>query len=136
MREKVFPPFFLQPKRALTLELSPAVLPLAAPPAPPPQVLPPPGARAEAAATARAASPRPTGDGCLAPAAACLAYLYDRPRAPLLDPQPLAPVRLRLGNSSAVSAMDATATTGVVSWNPNEQVAFRPGTATERAASR
>lgn len=67
---------------------------------------------------------------CLALAAACLAYLYYRPRAPTFHLQPLSPVRLRLtGNSSSssVSAMDATVGARVVSWNPNERVAFRYG---------
>ncbi|XP_039851354.1 uncharacterized protein LOC120709765 [Panicum virgatum] len=64
---------------------------------------------------------------CLALAAACLAYLYYRPRSPSFHLQPLAPVRLRLGNSSAAPALDATVGTRAVSWKPNERVAFRYG---------
>ncbi|KAL6629441.1 hypothetical protein ACP70R_029206 [Stipagrostis hirtigluma subsp. patula] len=64
---------------------------------------------------------------CLALAAACLAYLYYRPRPPSFHLQPVSPARLRLGNSSAVSAMDATVGVRVVSWNPNERIAFRYG---------
>ncbi|EES04879.1 uncharacterized protein LOC8078361 [Sorghum bicolor] len=76
---------------------------------------------------------------CLALAAACLAYLYYRPRAPSFHLQPLSPVRLRLGNNSssaAVSAMDATVGARVVSWNPNERVAFRYGDGEGRVALR
>ncbi|CAD6247350.1 unnamed protein product [Miscanthus lutarioriparius] len=78
---------------------------------------------------------------CLALAAACLAYLYYRPRAPSFHLQPLSPVRLRLGggngsSSAAVSAMDATVGARVVSWNPNERVAFRYGDGEGRVALR
>ncbi|XP_066321615.1 NDR1/HIN1-like protein 13 [Miscanthus floridulus] len=76
---------------------------------------------------------------CLALAAACLAYLYYRPRAPSFHLQPLSPVRLRLGgggNSSSVSAMDATVGARVVSWNPNERVAFRYGDGEGRVSLR
>ncbi|AQK69989.1 Late embryogenesis abundant (LEA) hydroxyproline-rich glycoprotein family [Zea mays] len=73
---------------------------------------------------------------CLALAAACLAYLYYRPRAPSFHLRPLAPVRLRLGgnSSSAVPAMDATVGARLVSWNPNERVAFRYGDGEGRVA--
>ncbi|XP_062218787.1 NDR1/HIN1-like protein 13 [Phragmites australis] len=71
---------------------------------------------------------------CLALAAACLAYLYYRPRAPSFHLQPLSPVRLRLGNSSAVSSVDATVGARVVSWNPNERIAFRYGDGEGRVA--
>ncbi|KAG2611017.1 hypothetical protein PVAP13_4KG116905 [Panicum virgatum] len=71
---------------------------------------------------------------CLALAAACLAYLYYRPRPPSFHLQPLAPVRLRLGNSSAAPALDATVGTRAVSWNPNERVAFQYGGGEGRAA--
>ncbi|XP_062223586.1 uncharacterized protein LOC133922318 [Phragmites australis] len=71
---------------------------------------------------------------CLALAAACLAYLYYRPRAPSFHLQPLSPVRLRLSNSSVVSSMDATVGVRVVSWNPNERVAFRYGDGEGRVA--
>ncbi|PVH65973.1 hypothetical protein PAHAL_1G116700 [Panicum hallii] len=71
---------------------------------------------------------------CLALAAACLAYLYYRPRPPSFHLQPLAPVRLRLGNSSAAPALDATVGARAVSWNPNERVAFRYGAGEGRVA--
>ncbi|KAL6889029.1 hypothetical protein ACP4OV_010055 [Aristida adscensionis] len=71
---------------------------------------------------------------CLALAAACLAYLYYRPRAPSFHLQPVSPARLRLGNSSAVSAMDATVGVRVVSWNPNDRIAFRYGDGEGRVA--
>uniref|UniRef100_A0A0D3F3B1 Late embryogenesis abundant protein LEA-2 subgroup domain-containing protein n=1 Tax=Oryza barthii TaxID=65489 RepID=A0A0D3F3B1_9ORYZ len=51
---------------------------------------------------------------CLALAAACLAYLYYHPRPPSFHLQPLAATRFRVGNSSAVSAMDVTAAVRVV----------------------
>ncbi|CAL5059018.1 unnamed protein product [Urochloa decumbens] len=73
---------------------------------------------------------------CLALAAACLAYLYYRPRPPSFHLHPLSPVRLRLPNSSAsaVSAMDATVGVRAVSWNPNERVAFVYGGGEGRVA--
>ncbi|CAL4888698.1 unnamed protein product [Urochloa decumbens] len=73
---------------------------------------------------------------CLALAAACLAYLYYRPRPPSFHLHPLSPVRLRLPNSSAsaVSAMDATVGVRAVSWNPNERVAFVYGAGEGRVA--
>lgn len=71
---------------------------------------------------------------CLALAAACLAYLYYRPRAPSFHLQPLSPVRVRVGNASAVSALDATVGVRAVSWNPNDRVAFRYGGGEGRVA--
>ena len=73
---------------------------------------------------------------CLSLAAACLAYLYYRPRPPSFHLQPLDPVRLRLlGNSSAAApALDATVGARAVSWNPNERVAFRYGGGEGRVA--
>ena len=72
---------------------------------------------------------------CLALAAACLAYLYYRPRPPSFHLQPLAPVRLRLGgNASAAPALDATVGARAVSWNPNERVAFQYGGGEGRVA--
>ncbi|RLN08849.1 uncharacterized protein C2845_PM11G18430 [Panicum miliaceum] len=72
---------------------------------------------------------------CLALAAACLAYLYYRPRPPSFHLQPLAPVRLRLdGNASAAPALDTTVGARAVSWNPNARVAFRYGGGEGRVA--
>lgn len=71
---------------------------------------------------------------CLALAAACLAYLYYHPRPPSFHLQPLAATRFRVGNSSAVSAMDVTAAVRVVSWNPNDRVSFEYGDGEGRVA--
>ncbi|KAL5211910.1 hypothetical protein ABZP36_022757 [Zizania latifolia] len=64
---------------------------------------------------------------CLALAAACLAYLYYHPRPPSFHLQPVSTTRFRVGNSSAVSAMDVTVAVKVVSWNPNDKVSFEYG---------
>uniref|UniRef100_A0A0E0JY59 Late embryogenesis abundant protein LEA-2 subgroup domain-containing protein n=1 Tax=Oryza punctata TaxID=4537 RepID=A0A0E0JY59_ORYPU len=71
---------------------------------------------------------------CLALAAACLAYLYYHPRPPSFHLQPLTTTRFRVGNSSAVSAMDVTAAVKVVSWNPNDRVSFEYGDGEGRVA--
>ncbi|XP_040376917.1 uncharacterized protein LOC107303598 [Oryza brachyantha] len=71
---------------------------------------------------------------CLALAAACLAYLYYHPRPPSFHLQPLAATRFRVGNSSAVSAMDVTVAVKVVSWNPNDRVSFDYGDGEGRVA--
>ncbi|VAH03863.1 unnamed protein product [Triticum turgidum subsp. durum] len=64
---------------------------------------------------------------CLAVAAACLAYLCYHPRPPSFHLQPVSTTRFRVGNSSAVSAVDVTAAVKVVSWNPNDKIAFEYG---------
>jgi hypothetical protein len=71
---------------------------------------------------------------CLAFAAACLAYLYYHPRPPSFHLQPVSTTRFRVGNSSAVSAMDVTVGVKVVSWNPNDKVAFEYGDGEGRVA--
>lgn len=71
---------------------------------------------------------------CLAFAAACLAYLYYHPRPPSFHLQPVSTTRFRVGNSTAVSAMDVTVGVKVVSWNPNDKVAFEYGDGEGRAA--
>ncbi|KAF0932930.1 hypothetical protein E2562_013129 [Oryza meyeriana var. granulata] len=71
---------------------------------------------------------------CLALAAACLAYLYYHPRPPSFHLQPLTTTRFRVGNSSAVSAMDVTVAVKVVSWNPNDRVSFEYGDGEGRVA--
>ncbi|XP_044969661.1 uncharacterized protein LOC123429715 [Hordeum vulgare subsp. vulgare] len=64
---------------------------------------------------------------CLAVAAACLAYLCYHPRPPSFHLQPVSTTRFRVGNSTEVSAMDVTAAVKVVSWNPNDKIAFEYG---------
>ncbi|KAL5207462.1 hypothetical protein ABZP36_031897 [Zizania latifolia] len=71
---------------------------------------------------------------CLALAAACLAYLYYHPRPPSFHLQPVSATRFRVGNSSAVSALDVTAAVKVVSWNPNDKVSFEYGEGEGRVA--
>lgn len=71
---------------------------------------------------------------CLAFAAVCLAYLYYHPRPPSFHLQPVSTTRFRVGNSSAVSAMDVTVGVKVVSWNPNDKIAFEYGDGEGRAA--
>lgn len=71
---------------------------------------------------------------CLALAAACLAYLYYHPRPPSFHLTPVSSTRFRVSNSSAVSAMDVTVGVKVVSWNPNDKIAFAYGDGEGRVA--
>lgn len=61
---------------------------------------------------------------CLAFAASCLAYLYYHPHPPSFHLQPISLTRFKITNSTAVSAMDVTVRAKLVSWNPNDRVAF------------